>query len=349
MNYDYQKHLIKSESSITIGLEKLNKLGSDAILFLTDINGKLLGSLTDGDVRRGLLSGLNLESKVNEFVQENPKYIQKGDYNIQQIISYRESGLKVIPIIDQNHKVIGTINFRFVKSYLPIDAVIMAGGRGERLRPLTDENPKPMLLIGDKPIIEHNVDRISNFGIDNFWISVRYLGIQIKDYLKNGSNKGINIQYVDEDNPLGTIGCVSLIQEFEHEYILVTNSDILTDIDYEDFFLEFIKSGADFSVVTIPHKIDVPYAILETNNGLIKSFKEKPTYTYLANGGIYLMKKEICEKIPKNKLYDATDLLENLIKNNYKVTSYQLRGYWLDIGKHDDYIKAQEDIKHLTF
>jgi dTDP-glucose pyrophosphorylase len=349
MDYDYKKHLIKSETPIKICLAKLDQLASDAILFVIDAAGKLLGSLTDGDVRRGLLAGLNLEDEVDEFIQENPKYIQRGDYNIHEIIEYRNNGFKVIPVIDVDGVVVNVVNFRFLKSYLPIDVVIMAGGRGERLKPLTDSLPKPLLNVGDRPIIQHNIDRLLSYGIDDFWISVRYMGEKIKEYVGDGTSKGVRIKYVDEDIPLGTIGAISKISRFEHDYVLITNSDILTNLDYEQFFLDFINSDSDFSVATIPYNVNVPYAILETTGGFIKSFREKPTYTYFANAGIYLMKKEISEKIPKDEFYNATDLLEYLIGNKYSVKSFPLRGYWLDIGKHDDYKKAQEDINYIKF
>jgi len=349
MKPNYKKHLIKSQQSVKTCLQMFNDLGLDAILFVIDDDGKLFGSLTDGDVRRGFLTGLTVDSKVDEFIQKSPKFIQRGNYTIQQIIQYRENDYKILPVVDQNGVVVNVINFRSLKSYLPVDAIIMAGGRGERLRPLTDTQPKPMLKIGEKSIIEHNLDRLANFGIDDFWISVRYLGDQIKEFFKDGSDKGVKIKYIDEGSALGTIGAVSLISKFEHDYVLLTNSDLLTNLDYEHFFLNFINSNADFSVATIPYNVNIPYAILETVNSDIKSFKEKPTYTYFANAGIYLMKKEICNLIPHNEFYNATDLLELLVQQNYKVTSYPLRGYWLDIGKHEDYKKAQEDINYIKF
>ncbi len=349
MNYNYKEHLILSQSTIKEALEKLNALAPDAILFVTTAESKLLGSLTDGDVRRGLLNGYSIEDKVDKFIQPNPRFIQRGNYTIQQIIDYKENHYRILPVVDKDKKVVSIINLRFSKSYLPVDAVIMAGGRGERLKPLTDVIPKPLLNIGDKSIIEHNLDRLINFGIDDFWISVRYLGDKIKEKLGDGASKGVSIKYIDEEHALGTIGAVSLVPTFEHDYILLTNSDVLTNLDYEHFFLDFINSGSDFAVATIPYNVNVPYAILETNSNLIKGFKEKPTYTYFANAGIYLMKKEICQKIPHNQFYNATDLLDHLIANNYKVTSYPLRGYWLDIGKPDDYKKAQEDIRYINF
>jgi CMP-N,N'-diacetyllegionaminic acid synthase len=147
--------------------------------------------------------------------------------------------------------------------------------------------------------------------------------------------------------PLGTLGAVSLIEEFKHEHVLVTNSDILTNLDYEDFYLTFLKSGADMAVVTIPYKVDIPYAVLETSNGHIMNLKEKPSYTYYSNGGIYLMKQDVLNKIPKNAFYNTTDLIEDLIAEGCKVYSYPLNGYWLDIGKHEDYEKAKKDIHYL--
>ena len=152
-----------------------------------------------------------------------------------------------------------------------------------------------------------------------------------------------------EDQPLGTIGAVSKIDNFEHEYILVTNSDLLTNLDYEHFYLDFIEQDADFAVVTIPYQVNIPYAVLETIDSQIKSFKEKPTYTYYSNGGIYLMKKSVLKHLPKNTHFNATDLMEKLIKENHKVISYPLIGYWLDVGKHEDFEKAQHDIKQIKF
>ena len=345
----YKEHLILSGSTVKQALTMLNELSQDAILFVVDSTNKLIGSLTDGDVRRGLLNNFTIENKIDEIIQPNPRFIKKGDYDIQKIIKYREEDYRVIPVLDDNNIVVNIINFRYIKSYLPVDAVIMAGGRGQRLQPLTDMTPKPLLKVGHKPIMEHNLDRLIMFGIDDFWISVKYLGEQIENYFGSGKEKNINIEYIRENDALGTIGAVSQMKNFKHDYVLVTNSDLLTNIDYEQFFIEFIKQEADLAVLTIPYQVNIPYAVLETNNGKVKSFKEKPTYTYYSNGGIYLMKRKMLEFIPKNKLYNATDLMEELIKNNLKVISFPFSGYWLDVGKHEDFEKAQNDINYINF
>lgn len=344
----YKEHLILSGSTIKEALLKLNELSQDAILFMVDNHEKLIGALTDGDIRRGLLKGFTIDSIIDEIIQDNPKFIRKGENNLQKIIEYRESDFRILPVVDENHKIINIINFRNTKSYLPIDAVIMAGGRGIRLQPLTDTIPKPLLRVGDKAIMEHNLDRLALFGIDDFWISIKYLGEQIQNHFGKGENKNVKIEYVKEDNPLGTIGAISKIKNFEHDFILVTNSDVLTNIDYEQFFLDFINQKADLTVLTIPYQVSIPYAVLETDEGLVKSFKEKPTYTYYSNGGIYLMKKEMLRFIPEETFFNATDLMEELIKNSFKVISYPFAGYWLDVGKHEDFEKAQNDIKNIV-
>jgi len=345
----FKEHLILSGSKIKEALVQLNKLAPDAILFVVDNDNKLIGALTDGDVRRGLLKGFTIDNFVNEIIQENPRYITKGQNNLRKIIEYREGDFKIVPVVEDNHKVVNVINFRKVKSYLPIDAVIMAGGRGQRLKPLTDITPKPLLKVGSKAIMEYNLDRLVLFGIDDFWVSIKYLGEQIEKHFGSGTEKNIKINYVLEDEPLGTIGAVSQINSFEHDYVLITNSDLLTNIDYEEFFLEFINQNADLAILTIPYQVNIPYAVLEMINGKVKSFKEKPTYTYYSNGGIYLMKKEILKRIPKKTFYNATDLMEDLLKNDFKVISYPFLGYWLDVGKHEDFEKAQNDINHIKF
>ena len=345
----YKDHLILLGSKVKDALFLLDELSKDAILFVIDSNEKLIGALTDGDVRRGLIKGFTVDSEIDDIIQFNPKYITIGDIDFRKVIEYREADLRILPVVDKNNKVVNVINFRKIRSYLPVDAVIMAGGRGKRLKPLTDSKPKPLLQVGDKPIMEHNFDRLALFGIDDFWVSVKYLGEQIESHFGQGNSKNTRIEYVWENEPLGTIGAVSKIKNFKNDYILVTNSDLLTNIDFEQFFLKFLKEGADLAVLTIPYQVTIPYAVLETHNGHIKSFKEKPTYTYYSNGGIYLMKKSMLKYIPEDIFFNATDFIEELIKNDLKVISFPFSGYWMDIGRHEDLEKAKKDIVNIKF
>ncbi|GAB1448388.1 hypothetical protein MASR2M44_13970 [Bacteroidota bacterium] len=345
----YKKHLAPLNSTVKEILVKLDTLASDAILFIVDENEKLIGSLTDGDLRRGFIKGLGLGDQITQFIQPNPKYIQQGKYNLNEIIALRERFFTVFPVVNSKMQVINVVNFRHQKSYLPLDALIMAGGRGERLKPLTDSIPKPLLKVGDKPIIEHNIDRLNTYGIDDIWISIRYLGEQLVDYFKDGRDRGMRINYVWEDNPLGTAGALALVEDFIHNHILMMNSDLLTNIDFEDLFLFFERHEADFAVACIPYQVNVPYAVMETQDYSVTGFKEKPSYTHYSNAGIYLMKREVVKHIPKNQPFNATDLMEYLIKSNMKVVAYPMVGYWLDIGKHEDFQLAQHDIKQIKF
>ena len=346
---NYREHLLLAGSSIKEALIKLDILSLDAIIFIVDKDDKLIGSLTDGDVRRALIRDIPINSIVDKIIQPNPRFLRKGERDIQKVIDYRERNFRILPILDKDDKIVNVINFREIRSYLPVDAVIMAGGKGQRLHPLTLTVPKPLLKVGDKPIMEHNLDRLALYGIDDFWVSVKYLGEQIEDYFGQGYDRNINIQYVWEDEPLGTIGAVSKINNFAHDFVLLTNSDLLTNLDYEHFFLDFMQQDADLAIVTIPYQVNIPYAVLETSNGEVHSFKEKPTYTYYSNGGIYLMKRSALAYLPYNKFFNATDLMEALIEDGKKVVSYPLSGYWLDIGQHEDFEKAQRDIKQIKF
>lgn len=345
---DYKEHLITKDFSLKQALAQLDLLAKDAIVFVVDENGRLLGSLTDGDVRRGLLKGNSVDDNVCGFLQADPKHINKNNYSIQEVIALRKKLINIIPVLDDENRIVNIINFGFLKSYLPMDALVMAGGRGSRLRPLTDTVPKPLLKIGDKAIIDHNLDRLTAFGIDDFHISVRYLGEQLEAHYARRNLQGIEMSFVWEEEPLGTLGAASHIKDFHHDYVLITNSDILTTLDYEDFFLDFLEKEGDMAVATIPYQVNVPYAVMETDQHRVLSFREKPTYTYFSNGGIYIVKKELLRQIPANQFYNATDLMEQLIADGGSLISYPIRQYWLDIGKPEDFEKAQKDIKHLT-
>lgn len=345
---NYSQHLIPCKESIKSALKRLNSV-DELTLFVVDEEGTLVGSLTDGDIRRALVNDYSIDDTIDKIMFKDFSYLVHGQFTIDQVLEIKKKKLSLIPLVDNKRAVKRLINFQTAKSLLPVEAVIMAGGEGRRLRPYTESIPKPLLKVDDKPIIEYNIDRLADYGIQKIHISIKYLGHLIEEYFKDGDSKNIFISYVTENDPLGTIGSVTLIEKFEEEYIIIMNSDLLTNIDFEDFFIEFINADADMIIATVPYKVDIPYAVLETNENKVMSFKEKPTYTYYSNAGIYLLKKEAIQHIPRNTFFNATDLMEKLIKEGKKVLSYPLLGYWLDIGKHDDFQKAQEDVKHIVF
>lgn len=345
------KFIINQNATIMEALKRINDLSAEPamILFVVNDSNQLLASLTDGDIRRGLLDGFQLTDNLQKIMFKNFHYI-KDLKNINKIKKLKDLNLKIIPHITEDKKIIQLINLKEFKSILPIDVVIMAGGKGVRLNPYTNDIPKPMLELNKKPIIAHNIDRLISYGVKNFYISVNHLKEQIKSYCdKNYEDKDLNIGYVEEHQPLGTVGSVGLINDFENDDILVINADILTNIDFEDFYTNYKDFHDDMSVATFNVKVDIPYAVLETKEKRIKSFIEKPTYTYYSNAGIYLLNKKFVKLIPQNKPYDTIDLIEEMIKSNKKVSHFPIRGYWLDIGTAQNYSKAQDDIKFIRF
>jgi NDP-sugar pyrophosphorylase family protein len=222
----------------------------------------------------------------------------------------------------------------------------MAGGKGERLRPLTERIPKPLLLVGSKPIIDYNVDNLINYGVENITVTVNYLKEQIEEHFRE-PREGIRVRCVPETNFLGTIGAVRNIDSFRNDVVLVMNSDLFTNINYEDFYLDFLNNGADMAAAAIPYSVNVPYGIFELDGQHVQGVREKPTYNYYANAGIYLIKRDILNIIPKNTFYNATDFIEAVVAKGFKVTQFSLTGYWIDIGKMEDYKKAQDFVKHL--
>lgn len=346
--HNWQSRIIPQTHTIKHALAILDEIGVVSnVLFVVDDDGTLLGSVTDGDIRRGFLKDASVKDSVTTVMNPNCKRVFYYNLDNDLIAFCRTEGIVFIPVVCDQGKIIDILNLHDYKEIIAADAVIMAGGRGERLMPLTKDIPKPMLKVGNKPIIEYNIDRLQKFGVRNIYISINYLGHQISDYFKDGAAKGLNIQYVHESKPLGTIGSITLVPRFEQDIVLLMNSDLLTNIDFGDFYREFIKSGAQMGVATIPHHIDLPYAILELQDSAVVSLKEKPRYTYFANAGIYLIKKEVLKYIPSDTVFNATDLMDVILEKKGKVFHYPILGYWLDIGRMNDYYKAQEDVKHI--
>ena len=339
---------INQGSSVLDVLKMIDKLPSLQTVFVLDAQEKIIGTITDGDIRRGFLNGLSLEGLVQDFMNKDFSFLLDGDDNFNKLNDYRTRKLKAVPLISDKGVLIKVYDFTRTKSILPIDAVIMAGGKGERLRPLTDTVPKPLLKVGGKEIISYNFDRLLQFGITNQTVTVNYLGHKIDDFCK-GYNSEINFNIIKEDKFLGTAGSLSLIEDFSNDVILLMNSDLLTDIDYEDFYKSFIKNEADILVASVPYPVSIPYAIFENEDLKVKSFKEKPEYIYYANAGIYLIKRKALNLIPKDEFYNATDLMEKIIALDMKLIHYPMHNYWLDIGKPADFKKANEDINNLKF
>lgn len=343
-----KKHIISHDKSLLQALSQLNSIGrGPLVLFVLDDNNRMVGTLTDGDSRRALISGAMVTDNVGKIMHRNFNYMKAEDLsNVLEIKRKRDMLMKLVPVLDEDMRIIDVINLHQYKTRLPIDAVLMAGGKGERLRPLTEKTPKPLLPVGDKAIIDHNIDRLISYGIQHISVTVNYLKEQIEAHYQE-PRQGIKVQTVREPKYLGTIGSIRFVKEFHNETILVMNSDLFTNIDYEDFFLHFQSHNADMSVAAIPYDVSIPYGILDLEGRNIIGLLEKPKYNYYANAGIYLIKKGVLDEIPDDTFFNATDLIEKLIAEGKKVIRYPLNGTWIDIGNPQEYQKAKDLVKHL--
>lgn len=344
---EIKDYIIGDSASIREAIKALNVQPNNVFtLFIIDSAGCLIGTVTDGDIRRCIVRGGSLDDSVVLAMCKNCYYVELGNIDIKVIHDIKSKGIALIPCLDLQKHITGIYDLKTYNSVLPIDAVLMAGGKGERLRPLTEKTPKPLLPVGEKAIIDYNIDRLISYGIDHISVTTNYLHEQIEKHFEDERN-GVLVKCVCEPKFLGTIGSVKFVDTFYHDTVLVMNSDLFTNIDYEDFYLHFKENDADMSIAAIPYSISVPYGIFELEGRYIHGVKEKPTYNYYANAGIYLIKKQLLDLIPDDTFYNATDFMEMLIQAKMKVVRFPITGYWIDIGKPEDYKRAQELVKHL--
>ncbi|MEM6268124.1 MAG: sugar phosphate nucleotidyltransferase [Bacteroidota bacterium] len=235
-------------------------------------------------------------------------------------------------------------------SVLPFEAIVMAGGRGERLSPLTDTIPKPLLKVGKRPIVEYSILRLHQAGVRDFTFCLNYRGEMIQQHFGTGKQWQAQFEYLYETQPLGTIGGAALKESFRFEDVLVINGDLLTTINFEKFYGFYLDKDADMAVATIPHRVSLAYGILEMDeHHEVHTIREKPTYTYHLNTGIYLMRRELLRLIPPGRRFDAVDLIQKAMEKGYRVRSFPLLDYWIDIGQMEDFKKAEEDVQFLDF
>jgi len=329
-------------------LKQLDILGLLApVLFVKEEN-RIVGTITDGDIRRGLLQNKHVDDPVHLFMFTRFRSL-KENYAQEEILELRKQNIRWVPLLNTSGELLRIVDLDQISQHIPVTAVLMAGGRGERLRPLTDHLPKPLLKVGEKPIIEHNIERLRHAGISEFIVSIRYLGDKIRHYFGDGSRLGVQIHYVEETEPLGTIGACRMVSNWSNPDVLVMNADLLTNFSVSSFVKAYQDAQADMMVMAIPYQVTIPYGVLETNDDrLIQGIKEKPTYTYFSNAGIYLMKSILFDLIPKEGPFHATELLDKVRLLNKRVVAEPLLGYWLDMGRPEEYARAQEDIQRIV-
>lgn len=329
-------------------MKKMGRPGHLRTLFITDDSGRLTGTLTDGDIRRAFLKGTAISTPCGEVCFRAFRRVTPGMENTRVLHEWRDLGIMVVPVVDAEGKLVRILDLKQLRGFLPVTAVIMAGGFGNRLRPLTQQTPKPMLPVNGLPILEINIRRLVSFGVDDIHIAVNYLKDQIMDYFGDGSKFGCSIQYLHEDEPRGTIGALSQLKNsVSHPDILLFNADLLSNIDLAEMYQFYQEASADFCMGTIPYRVNVPFAVLELNDHRITGISEKPTYTYYSNAGFYLFRSQHLAHIPDTGFYNATDFTDKLISGGYNTVQFPILGYWSDIGSIEEYQKAQEDIQYL--
>jgi len=345
---DLSIYTIPLTMTIREALKRINETsGSGQMLFVLNDKQQVVATLSDGDIRRGLITGHELNEPVEHIMFRNFRFLPVGTVDIEQLRLFRQQQLPVVPVLDADGHLCNIINLRKQKSLLPIDAVIMAGGKGERLRPLTLTTPKPLLQVGNKAIIDHNVDRLISYGVEHISVTVNYLAEQLEEHYKK-LHEGVQVECVREPKFLGTMGAVRLVKKFHNDVVLVMNSDLFTDIDFEDMYLHFIENGADMSIAAVPYTVSIPFGICDLDGRDVKGIVEKPTYNYYANAGIYMLRREVLNAIPEGEFFNATDMIDLLVKNHNKVIRYPLKGTWIDIGSMSEYQKANDIVKHMN-
>lgn len=339
-------HVISANATIHEALERLNRLsGATMTLFVTLPDGPMVGTVTDGDVRRALLRGAALDSPVTEAMHKGFKAFPPGEINPEKLREYREAGISLVPQLDAEGRISRIIDLTALRSVLPLRAVLMAGGKGERLRPATLDVPKPLLTIDGKAIIDYDVELLASVGVTDITVATRYLSEKLFEHFSRPV-AGVKVKCVKEEEPMGTVGAVALTDTPEHGNTVVMNSDLLTTVNFEEMYIRHIRQQADITIGAIPYTVSVPYAILSTEGNSVLGLEEKPTYSYFANAGIYIFSNAVLRTLPNHGVTDATTLIQQTIEKGGKVTYFPINGTWIDVGTPADFRHAEELMKH---
>lgn len=345
--FDWKKTLVKANTSILQVIEKIDATGLQ-IALVVDENNSLLGTVTDGDIRRGILKGVSLKSCITEIMNRQPVSARVSDNPQTILMLMKKKQLRQIPILDEEGKIVRIeLLDRFIEKKLyPNPVVLMAGGLGTRLRPLTDHCPKPMLKLGDKPILELIIENFIEYGFYRFYISVNYHAEMIKNYFGDGAKWGAEIQYIDEKERLGTAGALSYLSDMGiTEPFFVMNGDLLTKVNFDRLLEYHIENKAMATMGVREFEYQVPYGVVRTSDYKLLGIEEKPVQRYFINGGLYVLQPETLQFIPKGRYYDMPELFQKLIENHYETTVFPIREYWIDIGRMDDFKRANFDLE----
>ncbi len=334
--------IIRKSASIREAIKSIDK-GASEIALVIDEKGKLVATITDGDIRRGLLKGFSLDDSVEKVMHKNFIYVKPETGRAEVLDLMKALSIKQIPILDEEGKIIGLHLLKeILGSYKkPNWALIMAGGKGERLKPLTEKIPKPMIKIAGRPILERLILHLVSYGIKNIFISINYLKEKIKEYFKDGGFLGCKINYLEEKRPLGTAGSISLFPKKPKDPFFVLNGDLVLQFDLEKM-LNFHYKGNFFGTIGVYDNIfNIPYGVVEEKENLLQEIKEKPSITMTINAGVYIFNPEVLNELKKEEEISMVELFQKLLKKKKRLGVYHIEGDWNDIGMPEDLGKAR--------
>ena len=335
--------MIRPEISITEAIEQLDRAGAGALVLCTD-DRALVGLLTDGDLRRAILRGVPLTDPCETIAVRTPLTAGASIYVGDALDLMVEHEVDHLPLLDSGGRLVDVLLRRdiAVDSRPALSAVIMAGGLGRRLMPLTENTPKPMLPVGDRPLLERIIEQLRRAGIRDVSVTTHYLQDHITRHFGDGREFGVNISYASEDQPLGTAGGLKLIERPGGPFVVI-NGDILTGVSFDKMLKYHSEHEAEITVGVRPYVIDVPFGVVECDDEYITQLREKPSLTLFINAGIYLLQPSACDLIPEGEFFDMTDLICKALDKGCTVVSFPIIEYWLDIGRPEDYERARAD------
>lgn len=341
---NWERTLITPNMTLREALEVIDKFGAQ-IALVTDTDRRLLGTLSDGDIRRALLRGVFLNERVNTIMHRNPATASQGETVSAVAAQAKRLGLHQIPIVDSHNRVVGLTLLDDIILVQPREhwVVIMAGGLGTRLSSLTRETPKPMLKVGSRPLLETIIRGYADQGFRRFFIAVNYKAEQIEAHFGDGSSLGIEVQYLREEQRMGTAGALSLLPVKPTLPFVVTNADLLTKENHGEMVDMHVESGADATMAVRPYEMQVPFGVVRECDKRIVGIEEKPNLAFTVSAGMYVLSPQTLDFVPQGKFFDMPSLFDAMIKAGLHTRCHEVGGYWLDIGQIPDYQKANSD------
>jgi dTDP-glucose pyrophosphorylase len=348
--HNWKKTILKMEDTMEVAIKILNQ-ESLRIVMVVDDDERLIGSITDGDIRRGLISQLPMNTLLTEIMHKNPIVALAGGDKSNILAKMKELDLLQIPIVDSDGRIIGleTLQHLIEKKKFNNPVFLMAGGFGKRLAPLTNNTPKPLLKVGNKPILENIINQFIDAGFHNFYISTHYKAEMVQEYFGDGSDWNVSIKYIYEDEPLGTAGSLGLLPDnLPRLPILMMNGDLLTKIDFKELLRFHLQEGEDVTMCVREYDFQVPYGVVETNGKYVISIKEKPIHRFFVNAGIYVLNPSMLDMVDGKSYLDMPQLLEQKRRDSGKINMFPVHEYWLDIGQIEQFDQAQRDVSQFS-